>query len=129
MSNVKIRLTILNFLQFFVWGTWLLSFGKYLNSTLGFTGEQIGAIFMAVGIGALFMPALMGILADRYFSTNNVFAALHLLGAVLLYLAAEADTFAALYPLMIIYLMLYMPTISLDNTISYEVLKREGFDV
>lgn len=100
-----------------------------MNNTLGFTGEQIGAIFMAVGIGALFMPALMGILADRYFSTNNVFAALHLLGAVLLYLAAEADTFAALYPIMILYLMLYMPTISLDNTISYEVLKREGFDV
>ncbi|WP_462281422.1 nucleoside permease [Salinivirga cyanobacteriivorans] len=129
MSNVKIRLTILNFLQFFVWGTWLLSFGKYLNSTLGFTGEQIGAIFMAVGIGAIFMPALMGILADRYIKPNNVFAALHILGAGMLFLAAQEQTFSALYPVMLIYLMLYMPTISLNNSISYEILKRERFDV
>ena len=76
-----------------------------MNSTLRFTGEQIGAIFMAVGIGAIFMPALMGILADRYIKPNNVFAALHILGAGMLFLAAQEQTCSALYPVILIYLI------------------------
>ncbi len=127
--GIKFRLIVMNFLQFFVWGAWLLSFGKYLGATLHFSGEQIGAIFMTMGIGSLFMPGLLGIVADRWIKPNKLFALVHLLGAFLLYLAAKQTGFDSLYLVMLLYLMLYMPTIALDNTVSYCILEKEGYDI
>ncbi len=127
--GIKFRLTVMNFLQFFVWGAWLLSFGKYLGATLHFSGEQIGAIFMTMGIGSLFMPGLLGIVADRWISPNKLYALVHFLGAFLLYWAAKQTGFDALYWIMLLYLMLYMPTIALDNTVSYCILEKRGFDI
>ena len=127
--GIKFRLTVMNFLQFFVWGAWLLSFGKYLGATLHFGGEQIGAIFMTLGIASLFMPGLLGIVADRWIKPNKLFALVHILGAFLLYLAAQQTGFDSLYLVMLLYLMLYMPTIALDNTVSYCILEKEGYDI
>ncbi len=127
--GLKFRITVMNFLQFFVWGAWLLSFGKYLGVTLGFTGEQIGAIFMTLGIASLFMPGVMGIIADRWLSPNKLYAIVHILGAGLLYLAAQETEFNDLYWVMLVYLMLYMPTIALDNTVSYCLLEKNGYDI
>ena len=127
--GIKFRLIVMNFLQFFVWGAWLLSFGKYLGATLHFSGEQIGAIFMTMGIGSLFMPGLLGIVADRWIKPNKLFAMVHILGAFLLYLAARQTGFDSLYLVMLLYLMLYMPTIALDNTVSYYLLEKEGYDI
>ncbi len=127
--GIKFRLTVMNFLQFFVWGAWLLSFGKYLGATLHFSGEQIGAIFMTMGIASLFMPGLLGIVADRWISPNKLYALVHFLGAFLLYWAAKQTGFDALYWIMLLYLMLYMPTIALDNTVSYCILEKRGFDI
>ena len=127
--GIKFRITVMNFLQFFIWGAWLLSFGKYLGVTLEFSGEQIGAIFMTLGIASLFMPGLMGIVADRWMSANKLFALIHILGAVLLYFAAQQTDFDSLYLVMLLYLMLYMPTIALDNTISYCLLEKGGYDI
>ncbi len=127
--GIKFRLIVMNFLQFFVWGAWLLSFGKYLGATLHFSGEQIGAIFMTMGIGSLFMPGLLGIVADRWIKPNKLFAMVHILGAFLLYLAARQTGFDSLYLVMLLYLMLYMPTIALDNTVSYYLLEKEGHDI
>ncbi len=119
----------MNFLQFFIWGAWLLSFGKYLYVTLGYSGQQIGAIFMTLGIASLFMPGLMGIVADRWISANKLYAIIHIIGAFLLYLAAQQTNYDSLYVIMLLYLMMYMPTIALANTISYYLLEKEGFDV
>ncbi len=119
----------MNFLQFFVWGAWLLSFGKYLGVTLHFSGEQIGAIFMTLGIASLFMPGLLGIVADRWIKPNKLFSLVHILGALLLFWAAKETTFDGLYFVMLLYLMLYMPTIALDNTVSYCILEKEGYDI
>lgn len=127
--GIKFRLTVMNFLQFFVWGAWLLSFGKYLGATLHFSGEEIGAIFMTLGIASLFMPGLMGIIADRWLSANKLYALLHIIGAFLLFLAAKETTFDSLYWVMMLYLMLYMPTIALDNTVSYAILEKNGYDI
>jgi len=127
--GIKFRLIVMNFLQFFVWGAWLLSFGKYLGATLHFGGEQIGAIFMTLGIASLFMPGLLGIVADRWIKPNKLFALVHILGAFLLYLAAQQTGFDSLYLVMLLYLMLYMPTIALDNTVSYCILEKEGYDI
>ena len=123
----KLRLTILSFLQFFVWGAWLLSFGKYMASTLGFTGKEIGAVFMTLGIASVFMPGIMGIIADKWTGPNRLYAVTHIVGAFLLYNMAQQTTFNSLYWATLIYLMLYMPTISLNYSVSYCLLKKEGF--
>ncbi len=125
--NLKLRLIILSFLQFFVWGAWLLSFGKYMSSTLHFDGKQIGAIFMTLGIASIFMPGIMGVIADRWTGPNKLYAVSHLLGAVLLYFMAQAKTFGSLYWATLLYLMLYMPTISLNYSVSYCLLKKGGY--
>ncbi len=127
--GIKFRLVVMNFLQFFVWGAWLLSFGKYLGATLHFSGEQIGAIFMTLGIASLFMPGLLGIVADRWVRPDKLYALVHILGAGLLYYAAKETSFDGLYWVMLLYLMLYMPTIALDNTVSYCILEKHGFDI
>ncbi len=127
--GIKFRLVVMNFLQFFVWGAWLLSFGKYLGATLHFSGEQIGAIFMTLGIASLFMPGLLGIVADRWIRPDKLYAIVHILGAGLLYLAAKETSFDGLYLVMLLYLMLYMPTIALDNTVSYCILEKRGYDI
>ena len=127
--GIKFRLTVMNFLQFFVWGAWLLSFGKYLGATLHFSGEEIGAIFMTLGIASIFMPGIMGIIADRWVSANKLFAILHIVGAFLLFLAARETDFHSLYLVMLLYLMLYMPTIALDNSVSYAILEKNGYDI
>ncbi|NPA45016.1 MAG: nucleoside permease [Chlorobi bacterium] len=127
--SIKLRLTILNFLQFFVFGTWLLSFGKYMGATLHFEGTQIGAIFMTLGIASLFMPALLGIIADRWTGPNRLFAASHIIGAVFLYFMAQQTDFDGLYIFTLLYLMFYMPTIALDNTISYCIMNNNDMDV
>ncbi len=128
-NYLKLRLTVLNFLQFFVWGAWLLSFGKYLGATLHFEGKEIGAMFMTLGLASLFMPGVMGIIADRWISPNKLYAFSHIVGAFLLYLASLQTEFQPLYIVMLIYLMLYMPTIALDNSICYCLLSRNGYDV
>jgi len=127
--SIKLRLTILNFLQFFVFGTWLLSFGKYMGATLHFEGTQIGAIFMTLGIASLFMPALLGIIADRWTGPNRLFAISHIIGAVFLYFIAQQTDFDGLYVFTLLYLMFYMPTIALDNTISYCIMEKNDMDV
>jgi len=129
MNRIKLKLTVLNFLEFFVFGAWLLSFGKYMFATLHFSGTQIGAVFMTLGLASLIMPGIMGIIADKWLGPNKLFAVLHILGGVLLYLLAQQSHFNGVYLYTLLYLMLYMPTIALDNTISYCILERNEMDV
>ena len=127
--SIKLRLTILNFLEFFVFGAWLLSFGKYMGATLHFSGMQIGSVFMTLGFASLIMPGIFGMIADRFLSPNKLFALLHLGGAVLLYFMAQQTDFDGLWLFTLLYLMLYMPSIGLDNTVSYCILQRNDYDV
>jgi len=129
MNSIKLKLTILNFLEFFVFGAWLLSFGKYMFATLHFSGTQIGAVFMTLGLASLIMPGIMGIIADKWLGPNKLFAILHILGGILLFYLAKQNDFNGVYLFTLLYLMLYMPTIALDNTISYCILERNAYDV
>ncbi len=129
MKNLKLRLIILNFFQFFVWGAWLLSIGKYLGATLHFEGNQIGAFFMTLGFASLFMPGVMGIIADRWVSPNKLYGISHFVGAILLVVAAQQTTFNSIFWVMLLYLMLFMPTIALDNTVCYCLLERNNYDI
>ncbi len=127
--SLKLKLTILNFLEFFAWGAWLLSAGAYMYVTLKFTGIQIGAVYGTLGIAALFMPAVMGIIADKYLNAERVFGFSHLiLGGLLFWLSGVSD-FNTFYMIVFLISMFYMPTIALDNSISYALLEKNGYDI
>jgi NHS family xanthosine MFS transporter len=127
--NVQFRLTVMNFLQFFVWGSWLISLGAYMIVTLGFTGSQVGSIYATMGIGSFFMPGLTGIVADRWANAERVYGICHLVGGGLLLWGSTVADFDTLYLIMLLNAMVYMPTIALNNTVSYKVLTQSGLDL
>jgi NHS family xanthosine MFS transporter len=127
--SIRIRLTVMNFLQFFIWGAWLISLGGYLIGTLGFTGTEVGSVYATMGLGSLIMPGLMGIIADRWVSAERVYGLCHLAGAGLLFWASSVGNFATLYWILLLNAMVYMPTIALNNTVSYRLLTDAGDDV
>ncbi|MEX1994611.1 MAG: nucleoside permease [Steroidobacteraceae bacterium] len=127
--GIQLRLTVMNFLQFFVWGAWLISLGAYMIVTLGFTGGQVGSIYATMGVAALFMPGLMGIVADRWFNAERLYGVLHLIGAGLLLWASTVRDFDTLYMIMLLNAIVYMPTIALNNAVSYRVLEQNGLNV
>ena len=126
---IKLRLTILNFLQFFAWGAWLLSAGSYMYSTLHFSGIQIGAVYGSMGVASLFMPAILGIVADKWVNAERVLGMSHLiLGGLMIYLSTLTN-FSNFYPIVFLVSMFYMPTIALNNSISYAILERNKLDI
>ena len=127
--NIKQRLIVMNFLQFFVWGAWLISIGGYLGGTLHFKGAEIGAVFSTLGIASLFMPAIMGIIADKYMNAEKVFGICHIIGAGILFWSATITDPTLFFWAMLLNSMFYMPTIALSNTVSYIALEQNGFDV
>lgn len=127
--TIKYRLTALNFLEYFVWGAWLVSLGGYMFSTLHFSGLQISSIFGTMGIASLFMPGLLGIIADRWVNAEKLLGLCHLVGAGLLVAATRVTDYQTLYILMLLNAMFYMPTIALNNTVSYIVLEKNNFNI
>ena len=108
----------MNFLQFFVWGAWLISLGGYMMGPLKFTGGQVGGVYATMGIAALFMPGLMGIVADRWINAERVLGMCHFIGAILLFWASTITNPVVMYWVMLFNAMAYMPTIALNNTVS-----------
>lgn len=127
--NIKLRLTILNFLEFFAWGAWLLSAGAYMYNTLQFSGVQIGAVYATLGIASVFMPALMGIIADRWLNAEKLFGFSHIILSVLLILVAQVTDYQTFYLVVFLVSMFYMPTIALNNAISYSILEKNKFNI
>ena len=127
--NLKLRLVVMNFLQFFVWGAWLITIGRFWFENRHWSGTSFGAIFSTMGIAALFMPALMGVVADKWISAHKLYGALHLLGAVMLALLPTADSPEQMFWIMMATMVCYMPTISLAIAVAYNALKQNGFDV
>lgn len=131
--NIKFRLTLMSFLQFFVWGAWLITIATYFFSSdlskIQNPGEKFGDIFSTLALASLFMPAITGIIADKWMDAEKLYGILHILyGLVLFYVpfVHDADT---LYYVIFGAMICYMPTISLSNSIAYTILKRDGFDV
>jgi NHS family xanthosine MFS transporter len=129
MMNIKSRLMVMNFLEFFVWGSWLISMGAYMFNVLHFQGWQVGSIYGTMGIASVFTPALFGIVADRWINAERVLGICHLIGAGLLLWASTVTDYSGLYLLMLLNSMVFMPTIGLNNTVSYIVLEKKGFDI
>jgi len=127
--GIKYRLTIMNFLQYAIWGAWLISLGAYLGGSLKFEGFQIGSFFATMGIASLFMPGIVGIIADRWIPAQKLLGICHFLAAMFLVLAAPQTDYKTLYTLILCSVMFYMPTIALSNSVAYSVLTTGGFDI
>ncbi|HEX8060727.1 MAG TPA: MFS transporter, partial [Cyclobacteriaceae bacterium] len=127
--NTRLSLTIVSFLEFFAWGAWLISFGGYLIVVLGFTGGETGAIYGTQGVAALFMPALLGTVADRWMNLEKLFGLCHLLAAAALIWASAVSDFQMMYWAMLLNALAFMPTLALSNSLSYTILEKDGLDI
>jgi len=127
--GIKSRLRIMIFLQFFIWGSWLVTLGSYMINTLEFTGAQVGVVYSSKGLAAILMPSLIGIIADRWVKANILYGILHFLGAIALFTAAQISDPSIMFWVMFFNSLVYMPTLALSNTISYVSLESKGLDI
>ncbi len=118
-----VRLWIMVFLHYFVWGAWYVAMGTYLTKSLGFNGGQVGLAYGATAVGALVSPFVVGIIADRFFATQRILACLHLIGAALLYYVSTLKDFAQFYPALLAYTVTYMAGHGLTNSLTLQQSK------
>lgn len=127
--TIKLKLTIMSFLQFFVWGAWLITIGNYWFGTKQWSGAEFGAIFSTLGISSIIMPAITGIIADKFMNAERLYGILHILGGLALCYIPMVDNPTTFYWVIFASMMCYMPTISLSNSVAYTILKNNNYDV
>ncbi|OEY71571.1 nucleoside permease [Salegentibacter salarius] len=118
-SLTRFQLSTMMFLEFFIWGGWFVTLGTFLGQNLSATGAQTGMAFSTQSWGAIIAPFLIGLIADRFFNAERILGFLHLVGAVLLYMMFQSEDFTNFYPFVLGYMILYMPTLALVNSISF----------
>src|SRR4029077_17782309 len=113
--SVRVKLSAMMFLQYFVWGAWYVTMGTWLGETLHFSGEQIGLGFGTTALAAMISPFFVGMVADRLMATERILAALHIVGGVVLFFASTQTSFGGFYGGLLIYPLCYMPTLALST--------------
>lgn len=121
-TSVRLRLSAMMFLQFFVWGGWFVTLGTFLANSLDASGAQIGLAYATQSWGAIIAPFVIGLMADRYFNAERLLSVLHFVGAALLYALHRTEQFDAFYPLVFAYMLVYMPTLALVNSVAFRQL-------
>ncbi len=129
MKNIKLRLIVMNFLQFFIWGSWLITIGAYWFQTKQWSGTEFGAIFSTMGIASLFMPSIAGIIADRWVNAEKLYGIFQICGAIVLFTIPMINDPFTMFWVMLLNMMFYMPTISLSIAVAYSALKRADKDI
>jgi NHS family xanthosine MFS transporter len=127
--NVKFRLTLMNFMQFFIWGSWLITIGVYWFQNKQWSGAEFGVIFSTMGISSIFMPAITGIISDRFINAEKLYGTMHILGAVVLFCLPLVDNPTTFFWVILLNMIFYMPTLSLSITVAYSALKNDNKDV
>jgi len=126
---LKFRLILMNFFQFFIWGSWLLTIGAYWFQTKQWSGTEFGAIFSTMGIASLFMPAIAGIIADRWINAEKLYGLFHIAGGIILFMVPTVNDPSTMFWVMLINMIFYMPTIALAITVAYSAMKKQGMDI
>jgi nucleoside transporter len=121
--GMKLRLSLMMFLEFFIWGGWFVTMGSYLGASLSASGAQIGLAYSTQSWGAIVAPFIFGLVADRYFNAERVLAVTHLAGGGLMIALSRSASFSEFYPLLLAYMILYMPTLALVNSVAFRQLK------
>lgn len=116
---IRLQLSAMMFLNFFVWGAWFVTLGTFLGKSLNASGTEISLAYLTQSIGAIVAPFIIGLIADRFFSAQKILGVLHIAGAVLLWTASTAEDFDSFFPSILIYMILFMPTLALVNSISF----------
>ncbi len=126
MMSIRVRLSLMMFIQYFIYGAWLVTLGTFLGKVLGASGTQVGLAYSIPAIAAMLSPFIVGMVADRFFATEKVLFTLHLTGGILLYLATMQATFTGFAWLFLAYTLCYMPTLALTNSISFDNMQDTG---
>lgn len=118
--SIRIQLSTMMFLNFFIWGAWFVTLGTFLTNNLQATGTQIGVAFGTQSWGAIIAPFIIGLIADRYFAAQKILGVLHLIGAALMWYLSSSPEFSQFFPALLVYMILFMPTLALVNSISFK---------
>lgn len=122
-STTRVQLSLMMFLEFFIWGGWFVTLGTFLNANLQATGAQSASVFSTQSWGAIIAPFIIGLIADRFINAEKILGVLHILGAILMYQMYNAASITVFYPYVLSYMILYMPTIALVNSVSFNQMK------
>src|SRR2546430_4472861 len=125
-QSIRLKLSAMMFLQYFVWGAWYVTMGTWLGSTLKFSGAEIGLAAGTTALAAMISPFFVGMIADRFMATEKILAALHVLGGIVLFVASTQTTFGGFYGVILIYTLCYMPTLALSNSLSFRQMADPG---
>ena len=127
-TTIKLQLSFMMFLEFFIWGGWFVTLGTFMGQNLGAEGSEIAAAFSTQSWGAIIAPFIIGLIADRYFNAERILGVLHLIGAGLMYMMSEATSAAVFYPYVLGYMIAYMPTLALVNSVAFNQMKDPSKD-
>ena len=122
-STTRIQLSAMMFLEFFIWGSWYVTMGTYLDKVLHADGVQVGAAYSAMAIATIISPFFVGMIADKFFAAQKVLGVLHLAGAVLLYFLTTIDNPNSFYWVLLFYSLMYAPTLALANSVAFRQMK------
>ena len=118
-SSIRVQLSIMMFLNFFIWGGWFVTLGTFLNNNLHASGTETASVFSTQSWGAIIAPFIIGLIADRYFNAEKILGVLHIIGAIVMYQMYQADGMSSFYPYVLTYMIVYMPTLALVNSVAF----------
>ena len=118
-TKTQFQLSLMMFLEFFIWGGWFVTLGTFLGNNLGSTGAEIGQAYSTQSWGAIIAPFIIGLIADKYFNAEKILGLLHIVGAILMYQLSRSTEFGVFYPYVLVYMIAYMPTLALVNSVAF----------